>query len=135
MRLDSSVDTLAASLHSARLVDLAPVSYRQLTVTQRQAGVPEDQAPLAERRPTAEECDVCLFRQVWGSTSLGFGGIGGAAVTAAYTVVVQGPNGDACVYFQGRLAYRVAMMNEAFIDDLSARNMASVHKAGAYNTP
>lgn len=59
------------------------------------------------RRPTEDEVEVIMFEQMWGSTALGYGGIGGQAGTAAYTVIVQ-LGYTACVYFGGRaLAYTV----------------------------
>jgi hypothetical protein len=48
-----------------------------------------------------------MFTQMWGSTALGFGGIGGQAMTEAYTVVVQGPDGTCAVYWDGKWAYNV----------------------------
>lgn len=32
--------------------------------------------------------ELHMFPQVWGDTSLGFGGIGGQAITSAYTTIV-----------------------------------------------
>lgn len=134
MQLDSPIDTLAAAYHSALLVDLQAVQYRQMTVQMRQQGIPSDQAPLAERRPRGDECNVVMFMQMWGSTALGFGGMGGAAMTPAYTVIVKGPAGDACVYFMGRFAYRVPTRNAAFMADMAAQRMASVQNANKYMT-
>lgn len=59
------------------------------------------------RRPDASEVDVVLFPQLWGSTALGYGGLGGAAMSWAYTVIAM-TGAEACVYFGGgHLAYRV----------------------------
>lgn len=44
------------------------------------------------------------FPQTWGSTALGFGGIGGQAITTAQTYVVLA-NGAIYVYFGSRFAY------------------------------
>jgi hypothetical protein len=78
-----------------------------------------------------------MFPQMWGSTALGFGGIGGAAMTSAYTVIVFGCNRtDACVYFNGGLAYHIKAPNKQFYDDMAAQSM--VQRAGAklrYSTP
>lgn len=84
-------------------------------------------------RPMDSECSVYCFPQTWGSTALGFGGIGGAAMTTAYTVVVIGPQQDACVYFNGRLAYHVKVPNDTFAFDLGRHLMRSVREAtGVY---
>lgn len=62
------------------------------------------------RRPRKDECEIISFPQTWGSTALGYGGVGGAAMTRAQTVVVSCPlNRSAVVYFGGdRLAYRLS---------------------------
>lgn len=64
---------------------------------------------FAHRRPTPQTCEVIMFRQVWGSTALGYGGVGGQAMTNADTVIVISDlTGHAAVYFGGgRLAYIV----------------------------
>ncbi len=63
------------------------------------------------------------FTQNWGSTALGFGGLGGQAGTRAYTTVLNKGN-FAAVYFQGRFAYEVKV-NDHFIDDLNKHYSAS----------
>lgn len=89
------------------------------------------------RRPQEREVDVQLFNQLWGSTALGYGGLGGAAMTNAYTVVVSHA-GNSCVYFGGgRLAYQVsagqasAEQRELFHKHLAARQLASRRQAQA----
>lgn len=78
--------------------------------------------------------DFCLhvFEQAWGSTALGFGGIGGQAITAANTYVFV-PNFDGLcyVYFAGRFAYS-AEYSEEFREDMCECDMAPVYKAGKY---
>ena len=46
------------------------------------------------------------FPQVWGSTALGFGGIGGQALTTAQTYVILA-QGSIYVYFGSRFAYEI----------------------------
>lgn len=46
------------------------------------------------------------FPQTWGSTALGFGGIGGCAMTTAQTYVVT-VQGRVLVYFGPRFAYEI----------------------------
>lgn len=81
------------------------------------------------RRPTALDVEVQLFEQLWGSTALGYGGLGGAAMTYAYTVVVSSHD-RICVYFGGgNLAYTlspeemVQEQTEAWISDLQKRQI------------
>ena len=82
------------------------------------------------RRPYDQEVSVRVFPQMWGSTALGYGGLGGAAMSTAYTVVVQDDN-VACVYFgSGHLGYSVPMRKvtsvqlEAFRADLQQQQLA-----------
>lgn len=123
MRLSNPLEALSSSLYSAAFVDLPQVVYETVDFqamagwtsqqraeahTQEQAGGPGRPRRLVERRPQADECEVkAMFPQLWNSTGLGFGGLGGAAMTPAYTVVVEGPGGDVAVYWSGRFAYLV----------------------------
>ena len=71
-----------------------------------------------------------MFPQLWGSTALGFGGVGGQAMTTAYTIVIQSEQGfGCCVYFNGRLAYRVEKPNVEFFEDMHKSRMADVTMA------
>ena len=86
------------------------------------------------RRPYTDEVNVTMFNQGWGSTALGYDGIGGAALTDAYTVIVE-LNGVFCVYFGcDRLAYKIdsrQLTNESwshFCKDMDTRNMPGQHE-------
>ena len=71
-----------------------------------------------------------MFPQVWGSTAMGFGGIGGAAITTAYTTVVESDiDASCCVYFGGQFAYRIERPNEQFFEDLMKQQMTQVSGA------
>lgn len=77
---------------------------------------------------------VGVFLQTWGSTALGFGGIGGQAMTEAYTTVIHNyDTGYMAVFFSERLAYIVYHPNEKFIEDLRNRNMKPVYNSKSYN--
>lgn len=89
---------------------------------------------LKGKRLTLEEVEVVSFPQAWGSTALGFGGIGGAAVTTAQTTVIIGPAGDAAVYFGKRIAYYIESPNSEFYKDLGMHKMNPCSKCGIYNT-
>ena len=84
-------------------------------------------------RSTLDDFDMYTFEQVWGSTSLGFGGIGGQAMTTARTYVFVPINGSrTCfVYFAGKFAYKVNY-SEKFMEDVSKCNMASVAMSRKY---
>lgn len=75
---------------------------------------------------------VFVFEQVWGSTSLGFGGIGGSTMTSAWTHVISTVDGKYHIFFNGRHAYTVDSANEIFKDDLMNQNMRSVDDAIKY---
>ena len=65
-----------------------------------------------------------MFVQTWGSTALGFGGIGGQAITSAYVCVIEsGLVGQFAVYFGGRLAYVIQRPNAAFMEDVARQRM------------
>jgi hypothetical protein len=60
----------------------------------------------SEFRPNVAQISVrAMFPQQWGSSALGFGGVGGQAMTEEYTTVLQGPGLDLAVYFGGSFAY------------------------------
>ena len=155
LKPDRPLECLAAALHHAALLALPDVRYlaRDFAAEAaradalRAAGrpVPSRSDPAYEqlskpvaRRPTADECSVlAMFPQMWGSTSLGFGGIGGAAMTSAYTVAIEGPQGSVAMYFGGRYAYQVDFANatdtqrNAIHADLAVRQVQGVREACA----
>ena len=81
------------------------------------------------RRPDGQEIDIFSFKQHWSSSALGFGA-GGQMMTAAQTTVVA-VSGVALVYVGPTLVYRVEKWhgNAAFKRDLSAHNVAGLHRA------
>lgn len=87
----------------------------------------------ADKHPTCDDFELVTFEQVWGSTALGFGGIGGQAMTAAttYVFIPVTCNQKCFVYFAGRFAYAVPY-SETFMDDVRKQNMASVAQSGKY---
>ena len=121
MKNEHPIENLSASLYHASHVALPDVHYQnrdweamsKWTPAQRKATA-DDDLPVVERirRPEISEITVLgMFNQLWGSTALGFGGLGGAAMTNAYTVILQGPERDVAVYWNGHLAYVVAASN------------------------
>lgn len=68
-------------------------------------------------RRGAQPRDCHTFMQVWGSTALGFGGMGGAAMSPAMTVVfivIEQGFTNAYVYFGGVFAYVVPCNGEVW---------------------
>lgn len=79
------------------------------------------------------ELDLKMFSQCWGSTALGFGGIGGQAMTSAYTVVVNDYNENiSSVFFGDRLAYTIFNPNDNFFNDMAKEKMEPVNRKGKY---
>lgn len=155
MRIDNPIETLAASLHAACFRDLPEIEYRDrdwaahrkfmdsLSKEEKAAYYANEkkEAQLGrhfiekKRRPAPADCTIDMFPQTWGSTSLGFGGIGGQAFTDAYTVVISCVRTGACaVYFGGRFAYMVPerTSNEqarCFRDHYATHNLAACSAA------
>lgn len=86
-----------------------------------------------ENKTHMDDVDVCVFPQTWGSTALGFGGVGGQAITVAQTIVLWSIHCEvAWVAFDGGVAYKISNPNEAFFDDLREHDMNEVSKSGLY---
>lgn len=74
-----------------------------------------------------------VFPQTWGSTALGFEGIGGQAITSAYTtVVIDELFGWSGVFFGERLAYVIYNPNQHFFEDLKNGTMQPVYRKSRY---
>lgn len=154
--IDNPLLSLHSALAAALHVDLPEIiymdrdwkAYSKLRASVSKAELEKrasaNQLPVVEkrRRPCDRDVEVQMFPQMWGSTALGYGGIGGAAMTRAYTVVVRLEN-VFCVYFggSGRLAYSVVLDEHddpkarAWLDDLRAHTLRSraeaQHRYGA----
>lgn len=85
---------------------------------------------LAKMNIILDDFDIIDFDQTWASTALGFGGMGGSAMTTERTYVLTSRKYEdyAIVYFGGTYAYCVKK-NEAFERDLEQHLMASVQGA------
>jgi hypothetical protein len=74
-----------------------------------------------------------MFVQSWGSTALGFGGIGGQAITSAYVCVIESNLlRQFAVYFGGRLAYVIERPNTKFFEDIANQKMVDAKYAMVY---
>lgn len=139
MQLRSPISTLVDVYISAVANDAADIVYSDRDwMKYKETG--EDVRIEKRRRPTVDDLEVyAMFSQTWGSTALGLGGIGGAAMTPAYTVVLQDDAGNGwLVYFGGRFAYRVSADREnatgrgKFLEDINKQQLVSVSKHGRY---
>ena len=86
-----------------------------------------------EEHPTIDDFELYTFNQMWGSTTLGFSGVGGQTMTNARTYVfVPVTCHQKCfVYFAGRFAYQADYCSN-LTEDIRSQNMAPVCHAGKY---
>ena len=92
----------------------------------------------AHRRPTTRDFGVyAMFPQTWGSTALGHGGMGGAAMTTAYTVVLECYHTqEFLVYFGGQYCYTISRRSaniNVFVEDCKNHSLASKRQSEKYN--
>lgn len=106
--------------------------WEEYRKTQKDVRIP------ARRRPTTRDFGVySMFTQTWGSTALGHGGVGGSAMTTAYTIVLECQHtGEFLVYFGGRYCYAVSRRSaniKAFVEDCRNHSLESKRKSEKYN--
>lgn len=94
----------------------------------------EDKRVTKTRRHGALDIEVyAMFAQTWGSTTLGFGGVGGQAMTTAYTIVLRSNIlGEYCVYFGGRFAYNIKRCNQKFLEHVANQQLNAVANRSGY---
>jgi len=104
-------------------------------------GVPNDEDPESsgathqrprQRRPTPDECDVVMFSQCWSDEEMGFKKGTTGRFHEGQTVIVMGPQGDACVYFGTEYVYGIKHPNRRFFLDVAAQRLEGVRGAAAY---
>ena len=133
MRIPDPFTQLHEALAAATHRDLPDIEYETRDwIEYRNTG--KDVRIKKTRRPMADEVMVTMFLEMWGSTALGYGGMGGSAMTNAYTVIVSMYN-DYVVYFGcGRLAYKFNIteiereQREWLMDCIAKRQMPSVYE-------
>lgn len=77
--------------------------------------------------------EINVFLQTWGSTCLGFGGIGGQAMTSAYTTVIWEENtGIYGVFFNEGLGYVINNPNDLFMESINSHRMFERSRSVAY---
>jgi len=119
---------MAASISDSLYCEAAAREKHLPDIVERVRSQPDK---TISRRPNAYDIEVYSFPQSWGSTALGFGGVGGQAITTAQTTVVISSPG-AAVYFGRRLAYVIQNVNVRFGKDLASFNMAEVRQRFKY---
>lgn len=130
MQVRDHIEPLARAVYTA-LADstvFPDVEYESKTIVEVREHKP---GVMKKRRPFETEIKCIHFTQMWGSTALGFGGMGGAAMSEAYTSVIYFGQ-QVAVFFDGRHAYTV-MDCEALREDIKNKRLASkteIHKYG-----
>ena len=83
--------------------------------------------------PSYDDFEICMFEQVWPSTALGFGGIGGQAITTAmtYVFIPVSCKQDCFIYFGSDFAYHVPY-GDKLLEDVKSHRMESVMRSGKY---
>lgn len=138
MNAHNPIETLASCMAHAAYVAFPEYIYQdrdwqkhdkwRSTLTREEmktAVAPDDCFVQKSRSHTFYDLTVySMFTQSWGSTALGFGGIGGQAITAAYVCVIESNLvGQFAVYFGGRLAYVIQHPNGKFWEDIANKRM------------
>ena len=147
----SHIEPVAAAIYSAMYKDFLEIVYRDrdweahrkmmdnMTNDEKKAydlavRTGQKEQPTIERRRRPNDNDIeiyAIFITTWGSTALGFGGIGGQAMTSAYTIVIE-CLGEYAVYFNGRFAYLISRPNRLFFEDIAQRRIAMVRDSSKY---
>lgn len=130
------ITDLADCIAHAQYVGFSDIKYEDRD-WQHYRDTGEHKGIARTRRPTTRDFEVyAMFPQVWGSTALGHGGIGGSAMTSAYTVVLCCPIlGEFLVYFGGRFCYAVDAKSKnihMFFEDCRNNNLASKQESEKY---
>lgn len=138
MYLSNPLETLHHSLAHAAYEAFSQYHYKDRDWAKHdtwRSSIPRDQLKTAVapdscfvdkvRKHTPSDVTVnAMFPQTWGSTALGFGGIGGQAISSAYVCVLESNLvGEVAVYFGGRLAYVIKRPNNEFYADVRNTKM------------
>jgi hypothetical protein len=138
MNATNPIETLAGAMAHAAYVAFPEYKYQdrdwakhdawRSTLTREEmktAIAPDDCFVEKFRKHTFYDLTVySMFPQTWSSTALGFGGIGGQAITSAYVCVIESDLlAQFAVYFGGRLAYVIKRPNQVFFEHIANHKM------------
>jgi len=141
---ENPITDLADCIAHAQYVGFSDIEYERMdydavrnarTAEEKRASMSATVKAL--RRPTTRDFGVyAMFPQTWGSTALGHGGMGGAAITAAYTVVLECYHTqEFLVYFGGQYCYTVSRRSkklDVFVEDCKNHYLASKRDSEKY---
>ena len=134
---ETPISDLADCIAHAQYVGFADIHYEDRD-WQHYRDTGEHKGIAKTRRPTTRDFGVyAMFPQTWGSTALGHGGVGGAAMTTAYTVVLECMHTEEfLVYFGGSFCYKVNRRSaniQTFVEDCKNHCLTSKRQSGKYN--
>jgi hypothetical protein len=141
---ENPITDLANCIAHAQYVGFSDIEYERMDYDAvRNARTAEEKRASmsatvrATRRPTTRDFGVYgMWSQTWGSTALGHGGMGGAAVTTAYTVVLECYHTqEFLVYFGGQMCYKVNRDSanfDIFIEDCKNHKLVSKRESSRY---
>ena len=131
MKNDNPISTMHHALAHAQYEALSDIVYEDRD-WEHYRKTKEDRRITKTKRPSSYDMEVfAMFAQTWSSTALGFGGIGGQAITTDYVIIIE-CQGEYAVYFGGRHAYTLDKPNEQFFIDVSKRRLADVKDKTRY---
>ena len=135
---ENPISDLADCIAHAQYEGFSDIEYetRDWQAYRDSAGKEDVRIPQT-RRPTTRDFGVyAMFPQTWGSTALGHGGMGGASMTTAYTVVLECYHTqEFLVYFGGQYCYTVSRRSsniQAFVEDCKNHCLQSKMKSEKY---
>jgi hypothetical protein len=111
------IESISGALYSALFRDLPDLPEREWIL----AGKTHIIKP---RRPSEDDVQVRSFPESWGSTALGYGGMGGSAITTAQTTIVAcGQTDSAAIYWGpgGRLGKIISYWEAMGLTSTSGR--------------
>ncbi len=133
---ENPITNLADCVAHAQYVGFSDIEY-ETRDWETYRKTKEDVRVPARRRPTTRDFGVYgMWPQTWGSTALGHGGMGGAAVTTAYTIVLECyATQEFLVYFGSQMCYKVDRRSKnltTFVEDCKNRDLASKRDSEKY---
>lgn len=133
---DNPITNLADCIAHAQYEGFSDIEYEKRDWEEYKK-TQKDIRILAKRRPTTRDFEVyAMFPQTWGSTALGHGGMGGASVTSAYTIVLHCyATSEFLVYFGHEMCYKVNRNSsklEVFLEDIKNQNLAAKRESSKY---
>jgi hypothetical protein len=141
---ENPITDLANCIAHAQYVGFSDIEYERMDYDAvRNARTDEEKRASmsatvkALRRPTTRDFGVyAMFPQTWGSTALGHGGMGGAAMTTAYTIVLECYHTqEFLIYFGSEMCYKVDRRSPnlaVFVEDCRNHCLASKRDSEKY---